>query len=91
LLYFSAKPDAALTDDEQGLFLAVATADGPTGRFIDSGRPLQSGPGFDNIDPMACSSRARPQRWGHSPSNPARRIWSSKAITNRATTSTPGA
>lgn len=58
LLYFSAKPDAALTDDKQGLFLAVATADCPTGRFIDSGRPLQSGPGFDNIDPMAFNDPA---------------------------------
>lgn len=52
-LYFSAKPDAALTDDKQGLCLAVATADRPAGPFTDSGRPLQCGPGFENIDPMA--------------------------------------
>ena len=52
-LYYSAKPDAALTDDKQGLCLAVATATRPAGPFTDIGRPLQCGPGFENIDPMA--------------------------------------
>ena len=31
-LYYSAKPDAALSDDKRGLCLAVATAGGPLGR-----------------------------------------------------------
>jgi arabinan endo-1,5-alpha-L-arabinosidase len=52
-LYYSAKPDAALTDESRGLCLAVATADRPEGPFRDVGRPLQCGPGFVNIDPMA--------------------------------------
>lgn len=51
-LYYSAKPDAALTDDKQGLCLAVATAAAPAGPFTDSGRPLQCGQGFVNIDPF---------------------------------------
>lgn len=52
-LYYSAKPDAALADTSRGLCLAVATADRPQGPFTDIGRPLQCGPGFVNIDPMA--------------------------------------
>ncbi len=52
-LYYSAKPDAALSDESRGLCLAVATAERPEGPFTDSGRPLQCGPGFVNIDPMA--------------------------------------
>ena len=52
-LYFSAKPDAALTDKSRGLCLGVATSRRPQGPFTDSGRPLQCGPGFVNIDPMA--------------------------------------
>lgn len=52
-LYYSAKPDAALTDPSRGLCLAVATSDRPEGPFTDSGRPLQCGEGFVNIDPMA--------------------------------------
>ena len=66
-LYYSAKPDAALTDDKQGLCLAVATADRPAGPFTDSGRPLKCGPGFENIDPMAFDDRATGKRllyWG---------------------------
>lgn len=51
-LYYSAKPDAALADPEQGLCLAVATADRPEGPFIDKGEPLLCGKGFVNIDPM---------------------------------------
>jgi arabinan endo-1,5-alpha-L-arabinosidase len=50
-LYFSAKPDAALTDDKQGLCLAVATAAQPEGPFTDVGRPLQCG--------ESCSTGAR--------------------------------
>lgn len=52
-LYFSAKPDAALSDTTRGLCLAVATATRPEGPFTDSGQPLQCGPSFVNIDPMA--------------------------------------
>ncbi|HYI48461.1 MAG TPA: glycoside hydrolase family 43 protein [Allosphingosinicella sp.] len=66
-LYYSAKPDAALTDTSQGLCLAVATADRPAGPFVDSGRPLQCGTGFINIDPMAYDDPATGRRllyWG---------------------------
>ncbi|MBV8688007.1 MAG: family 43 glycosylhydrolase [Alphaproteobacteria bacterium] len=66
-LYYSAKPDAALADAERGLCLAVATADRPEGPFTDSGRPLQCGPGFVNIDPMAYDDPATGRRllyWG---------------------------
>jgi arabinan endo-1,5-alpha-L-arabinosidase len=52
-LYYSAKPDAALTDKGRGLCLAVATAERPEGPFTDIGKPLQCGDGFINIDPMA--------------------------------------
>jgi len=52
-LYYSAKPDAALSDTTRGLCLAVATASRPEGPFTDRGEPLQCGPGFVNIDPMA--------------------------------------
>lgn len=66
-LYYSAKPDAALADESQGLCLAVATAGRPEGPFRDSGRPLQCGPGFVNIDPMAFDDPATGKRllyWG---------------------------
>ncbi len=66
-LYYSAKPDAALTDDSRGLCLAVATANRPEGPFTDSGRPLQCGEGFVNIDPMAYDDPATGKRllyWG---------------------------
>jgi arabinan endo-1,5-alpha-L-arabinosidase len=52
-LYYSAKPDAAVRDTTRGLCLAVATARRPEGPFVDRGSPLQCGPGFVNIDPMA--------------------------------------
>jgi arabinan endo-1,5-alpha-L-arabinosidase len=52
-LYYSAKPDEALADQRKGLCLAVATARRPDGPFTDIGKPLQCGPGFVNIDPMA--------------------------------------
>ena len=51
-LYYSAKPDAALTDTTRGLCLAVARGTRPEGPFTDIGRPLQCGPSFVNIDPM---------------------------------------
>lgn len=66
-LYYSAKPDAALTDSSRGLCLAVATAGRPEGPFTDSGRPLQCGEGFVNIDPMAYDDPGTGRRllyWG---------------------------
>jgi arabinan endo-1,5-alpha-L-arabinosidase len=66
-LYYSAKPDVALTDAKLGLCLAVATADRPGGPFIDVGHPLQCGEGFINIDPMAFDDPATGKRllyWG---------------------------
>ncbi|MDT4896969.1 MAG: arabinan endo,5-alpha-L-arabinosidase [Acidobacteriota bacterium] len=47
-LYYSADPNT-LT----GLCLAVATSKTPRGPFVDSGKPLQCGESFVNIDPMA--------------------------------------
>ena len=66
-LYYSAKPDEALSDDKKGLCLAVATSDRPEGPFTDMGRPLQCGPGFVNIDPMSYDDPATGKRllyWG---------------------------
>jgi arabinan endo-1,5-alpha-L-arabinosidase len=66
-LYYSAKPDAALTDDKRGLCLAVATSDRPEGPFTDIGAPLQCGEGFVNIDPFAYDDPATGKRllyWG---------------------------
>ena len=66
-LYYSAKPDAALTDEKRGLCLAVATALQPQGPFKDIGTPLRCGPGFVNIDPMTFDDAATGKRllyWG---------------------------
>ena len=66
-LYYSAKPDAALSDTTRGLCLAVATASRPQGPFTDSGKPLICGEGFVNIDPMAFDDPATGKRllfWG---------------------------
>jgi arabinan endo-1,5-alpha-L-arabinosidase len=66
-LYYSAKPDAALTDTSRGLCLAVAVASRPEGPFRDKGEPLFCGPGFANIDPMAYDDPATGKRllyWG---------------------------
>lgn len=66
-LYYSAKPDAALTDTSRGLCLAVATAERPQGPFTDIGRPLQCGEGFVNIDPFSYDDPATGKRllyWG---------------------------
>ena len=67
LLYYSAKPDAALTDPKRGLCLAVAAAVRPEGPFTDMGRPLICGDGFVDIDPMAYEDPASGKRllyWG---------------------------
>lgn len=61
-MYYSALPD-----DDDGYCLAVATAGHPAGPFTDIGQPLQGGPGFLNIDPMAFDDPATGQRllyWG---------------------------
>lgn len=66
-LYYSAKPDAALTDISRGLCLAVATAARPEGPFTDIGKPLLCGDSFINIDPMAFDDPATGKRllyWG---------------------------
>ncbi len=66
-LYYSAKPDAAVSDTTRGLCLAVATARRPEGPFTDRGEPLQCGKGFVNIDPMAFDDPATGKRllyWG---------------------------
>lgn len=66
-LYYSAKPDAALTDTTRGLCLAVAVADRPQGPFTDIGRPLECGNSFVNIDPMSYDDPATGKRllyWG---------------------------
>jgi arabinan endo-1,5-alpha-L-arabinosidase len=46
-LFYSADPNS-----RDGLCLAVATSKTPQGPFTDSGRPLQCGPSYSNIDPM---------------------------------------
>ena len=66
-LYYSAKPDAALTDQSRGLCLAVATAARPEGPFTDKGEPLLCGEGFVNIDPFAFDDPATGKKllyWG---------------------------
>lgn len=66
-LYYSAKPNAALSDPTRGLCLAVAISDQPSGPFTDIGHPLQCGEGFVNIDPMAFDDPATGKRllyWG---------------------------
>ena len=55
-MYYSAEPDPEVkTGTGLGLCLAVAVADNPNGPFVDMGKPLLSGDGFDNIDPMVFS------------------------------------
>ena len=66
-LYYSAKPNVALTGTKLGLCLGVATSPRPEGPFVDSGKPLVCGPGFVNIDPMAYDDPATGKRllyWG---------------------------
>lgn len=66
-LYYSAKPDVALTNKTAGLCLAVAVASQPQGHFVDKGAPLLCGAGFVNIDPMAYDDPVSGKRllyWG---------------------------
>ncbi len=67
LMYYSAKPDAALTDEKKGLCLAVATATSPAGPFTDIGEPLKCGDSFVEIDPFSYDDPATGKRllyWG---------------------------
>jgi arabinan endo-1,5-alpha-L-arabinosidase len=65
-MYYSATPDIC-ESHEKGHGLAVATSSSPDGPFIDMGRPLLIGTGFEFIDPMAYDDPATGKRllyWG---------------------------
>jgi arabinan endo-1,5-alpha-L-arabinosidase len=65
-MYYSATPDIC-ESPEKGHGLAVATSSSPEGPFIDMGRPLLVGTGFEFIDPMAYDDPATGKRllyWG---------------------------
>ena len=65
LMYYSASPDECAQPPCH--WLAVATADSPAGPFIDIGRPLLEGNGFEMIDPMVFDDPATGKRllyWG---------------------------
>jgi arabinan endo-1,5-alpha-L-arabinosidase len=65
-MYYSATPDIC-ESHEKGHGLAVATSSSPEGPFIDMGRPLLIGTGFEFIDPMAYDDPATGKRllyWG---------------------------
>jgi arabinan endo-1,5-alpha-L-arabinosidase len=51
-MYYSATPDVYHTH-KRGHGLAVATSKSPAGPFVDMGKPLLQGKGFEFIDPMA--------------------------------------
>jgi arabinan endo-1,5-alpha-L-arabinosidase len=51
-IYYSATPDV-YHHHERGHGLAIATSTSPAGPFVDMGRPLLLGEGFEYIDPMA--------------------------------------
>lgn len=58
-MYYSAQPDEL----GAGLSLAVATSSSPAGPFVDCGRPLLSGTGFLNIDPMRFDDPETGRSW----------------------------
>jgi arabinan endo-1,5-alpha-L-arabinosidase len=67
-MYYSATPDICHRH-ERGHGLAVATSTSPAGPFVDMGKPLLVGLGFEYIDPRcrsshptACPSRRRASR-----------------------------
>ena len=65
-MYYSATPDIC-HDPEHGHCLAVATSTSPQGPFVDMGRPLLLGLGFEFIDPMAYDDPVSGKRllyWG---------------------------
>jgi arabinan endo-1,5-alpha-L-arabinosidase len=64
-MYYSATPDAHREGPDHAL--AVATSPSPAGPFVDMGRPLLLGDGFEFIDPMAYDDPATGKRllyWG---------------------------
>jgi arabinan endo-1,5-alpha-L-arabinosidase len=52
IMYYSATPDVC-HHHERGHALAMATSKSPAGPFVDVGKPLLQGEGFEFIDPMA--------------------------------------
>jgi len=65
-MYYSATPDVC-HEPEHGHCLAVATSPSPAGPFVDMGRPLLLGLGFEFIDPMAYDDPVSGKRllyWG---------------------------
>ena len=51
-MYYSATPDV-YHDHKRGHGLAIATSESPAGPFVDIGKSLLQGGGFEFIDPMA--------------------------------------
>jgi arabinan endo-1,5-alpha-L-arabinosidase len=65
-MYYSATPDV-YHRHERGHCLAIATSTSPAGPFVDIGKPLLLGEGFEFIDPMAFDDPATGKRllyWG---------------------------
>ena len=65
-MYYSATPDVC-HHHERGHALAIATSSSPAGPFVDMGKPLLLGVGFEYIDPMAFDDPATGKRllyWG---------------------------
>src|SRR5437763_15908714 len=65
-MYYSATPDIC-ERHEKGHALAVATSPYPEGPFVDMGKPLLVGTGFEFIDPMAFDDPANGKHllyWG---------------------------
>ena len=65
-MYYSATPDV-YHHHERGHGLAVATSKSPGGPFVDMGKPLLQGEGFEYIDPMAYDDPVTGKRllyWG---------------------------
>ena len=66
IMYYSATPDIC-HHHERGHALAIATSRSPAGPFVDMGKPLLLGEGFEYIDPMAFDDPATGKRllyWG---------------------------
>ena len=64
-MYYSAMPEECRDDPCHSL--AVATSTSPAGPFVDIGRPLLMGKGFEYIDPMAFDDPVSGERllyWG---------------------------
>lgn len=63
IMYYSAKPDASLKDEKQGMCFGAATASSPAGPFTDIGHPLKCGESFVNIDPTGFTDPATGKHW----------------------------